>query len=906
MSPPWSALDGRRGLTPAAGAGPGLPVPGTLPTAIEVRGARHNNLRDLDVDVPLWRTVAIVGVSGSGKTSLAIGTLYAEGMHRFLEALSTYSRRRLTQAQRPDVDRIGHLPPALALRQRPPVPGPRSTVGTMTEVLNVLRLMTSRLGSQLCPNGHRVEPSVATQDMEIVCPVCGVHFQAPSAESFSFNSYGACPACNGLGVRSEVDVDTLVPDQGKTIEQGAVLPWNAGSRRLYQYAARELGVRLDVPFRELTRREREIVLHGEPVQRRVTFSSGRSGRPVQLNVTYENAIATVERALRSDTEVSRGRVRRFLVIRTCSVCHGTRLRPEALTSQLGGRNIAQISALRLDELHSFVAGLPGGLPAELGRLTAGLIGELNGTLTPLLDVGLGYLQLDRSGASLSAGERQRIELTSTVRENTTGMLYVLDEPSVGLHPSNIEGLHATIAALARNGNSVVIVEHEREIMRTADWIIELGPAAGAHGGTIIAEGTPDQLAADPHSIMGPFLAGTATVRRDRAVPSGPGAADAGGRITLKVGDLYNLYGVTAAFPLHRLTAVAGPSGAGKTALVLDSLVPAARALLNGSALPSYVRGLDLGGIGQVVQIDASPIGQNARSTPATYSGAFDPIRRLFADSPAARRQKWKPGHFSFNTREGQCPTCRGLGDIDLDVQYLPDITVPCPTCHGARFNDATLAVRVDGLTISDVLGLTVHDALARFGAQGPIAAALRPVDEVGLGYLCLGEPTPSLSGGEAQRLRIASRLRSSQRGSLYVFDEPSTGLHPLDVGTLVGVFDRLLDAGATIIVIDHDLDLLGTADYLIDMGPGGGPDGGRIVAQGAPQDVARDPASVTGPWLAEHLGLPTARPLRPARSSRAYGRRPPRPTASLTRPGFLVPQRAGPLGAGQMTKFENL
>ena len=906
MSPPRSALDGRRGLASAAGAGPGLPVPGTLPTAIEVRGARHNNLRDLDVDVPLWRTVAIVGVSGSGKTSLAIGTLYAEGMHRFLEALSTYSRRRLTQAQRPDVDRIGHLPPALALRQRPPVPGPRSTVGTMTEVLNVLRLMTSRLGSQLCPNGHRVEPSVATQDMEIVCPVCGVHFQAPSAESFSFNSYGACPACNGLGVRSEVDVDTLVPDQGKTIEQGAVLPWNAGSRRLYQYAARELGVRLDVPFRELTRREREIVLHGEPVQRRVTFSSGRSGRPVQLNVTYENAIATVERALRSDTEVSRGRVRRFLVIRTCSVCHGTRLRPEALTSQLGGRNIAQISALRLDELHSFVAGLPGELPAELGRLTAGLIGELNGTLTPLLDVGLGYLQLDRSGASLSAGERQRIELTSTVRENTTGMLYVLDEPSVGLHPSNIEGLHATIAALARNGNSVVIVEHEREIMRTADWIIELGPAAGAHGGTIIAEGTPDQLAADPHSIMGPFLAGTATVRRDRAVPSGPGAADAGGRITLKVGDLYNLYGVTAAFPLHRLTAVAGPSGAGKTALVLDSLVPAARALLNGSALPSYVRGLDLGGIGQVVQIDASPIGQNARSTPATYSGAFDPIRRLFADSPAARRQKWKPGHFSFNTREGQCPTCRGLGDIDLDVQYLPDITVQCPTCHGARFNDATLAVRVDGLTISDVLGLTVHDALARFGAQGPIAAALRPVDEVGLGYLCLGEPTPSLSGGEAQRLRIASRLRSSQRGALYVFDEPSTGLHPLDVGTLVGVFDRLLDAGATIIVIDHDLDLLGTADYLIDMGPGGGPDGGRIVAQGAPQDVARDPASVTGPWLAEHLGLPTARPLRPARSSRAYGRRPPRPTASLTRPGFLVPQRAGPLGAGQMTKFENL
>ena len=854
-----SALDGREdGRAAAPPVQAGLPVPATLPRAIGVRGARHNNLRDLDVDVPLWRTVAVVGVSGSGKTSLAIGTLYAEGMHRFLEALSTYSRRRLTQAQRPDVDRIDHLPPALALRQRPPVPGLRSTVGTMTEVLNVLRLMMSRLGSHRCPNGHHVPPSVATQDMEIVCPVCGAHFEHPSAESFSFNSYGACPACNGLGVRSEVDVATLVPDQDKTIEEGAVLPWNAGGRRLYQYAARELGVRLDVPYRELTSREKDIVLHGEPVQRQVTLASGRSGRPVQLNVTYENAIATVERGLRSDSEVSRGRVRRFLVVRTCSVCHGTRLRPEALSSLLGGRNIAEISALRLDELHSFAASLPAGLPAELGRLTTGLTGELNSMLTPLLDVGLGYLQLDRSGASLSAGERQRIELTSTVRASTTGMLYVLDEPSVGLHPSNVEGLRRTIAALAANGNSVVVVEHERELIRTADWIIELGPAAGAHGGTIVAEGTPDQLMADPRSIMGPFLAGTATVRRARGPSPDPGPPEPGGQITLQVGDLYNLHGVTAAFPLHRLTALAGPSGAGKTALVLDSLVPAARALLGAAALPGHVRALDLGGIRQVVQIDASPIGQNARSTPATYSGAFDQIRRLYAESPPARRQKWKPGHFSFNTREGQCPTCRGLGDIDLDVQYLPDITVECPTCHGARFNDATLAVRVGGLTIADVLGLTVHDALARFSEQAPIAAALRPVDEVGLGYLRLGEPTPSLSGGEAQRLRIASRLRSSQRGALYVFDEPSTGLHPLDVGTLVGVFDRLLGAGATIIVIDHDLDLLAAADYLIDMGPGGGPDGGRIVAQGPPQDVARDPGSVTGPWLAEHLGLPQA------------------------------------------------
>src|SRR5580693_5551824 len=823
-------------------------APRSLPSTISVRGARHNNLKDIDVDVPLWRIVAVVGVSGSGKTSLAIGTLYAEGMHRFLEGLSTYSRRRLAQVKRPDVDRIEHLPPALALRQRPPVPGLRSTVGTMSEVLNVLRLMISRLGSHLCPNGHLVPPSVATQREEITCPVCGAHFVHPGAESFAFNSYGACPACEGLGVRSEVDERTLVPDPGLTITGGAVLPWNSGGRRLSMYAAGQLGVRLDVPYKELTDREKDIVLHGEPVKRQVTLS-GRNGRTVQLSVNYDNAVAAVERSLRSDNERTRRLVQRFVITRTCSVCHGTRLRPEALASKLGGRNLAEISALTLDELGGFAAGLPPGLPAELSRMTTGLLTELDGRLTPLLDVGLSYLTLDRAGASLSTGERQRIELTSTVRASTTGMLYVLDEPSVGLHPSNVQGLLKTITALAGNGNSVVVVEHEREVIRSADWIIELGPAAGAKGGTVIAQGRPGELETDPLSIMGPFLAGAAAVTRDRP-PALPGP---GGEITLEIADLYNLHDVTAAFPLQRLTALAGPSGAGKTALILDSLIPAARALLTGSPLPGHVRRLDLGGIRQVVQVDASPIGQNTRSTPATYSGAFDEIRRLFADSPYARRRRWKPGHFSFNTREGQCPTCRGLGHVDLDVQYLPDITEECPTCHGARFNDATLGVRVDGLTIADVLALSVQDALERFAGWAPVAAALRPVSDVGLGYLRLGEPTPSLSGGESQRLRIASRLRSSQRGVLYVFDEPSTGLHPLDVATLVGVFDRLLDGGATVVVIDHDLDLLAAADHLIDLGPVGGPAGGHVVAEGTPEEVAGDADSVTGPYLARHL-----------------------------------------------------
>jgi excinuclease ABC subunit A len=813
-----------------------------LPAAIEARGVRHNNLRDLDVDIPLWCVVAVAGVSGSGKSSLAIGTLYAEGMQRFLEGLSTYSRRRLSQSQRPDADRIDHLPAALALRQRPPVPGLRSTVGTMSEVLNVLRLMMSRLGTHICPNGHQVEPSVATQGMEITCPVCGARFTHPGAESFAFNSYGACPACNGTGQRSEVDIDTLVPDEGKSIDEGAVLPWNSGGRRLSRYVAGQLGVRLDVPFRDLTAEERDIVFHGEPVERPVRLREG-TPRAITLNVHYDNAVAAVERAASSDNPGGRSRVERFLVTATCSVCHGTRLRPEALRSTLDGRNLAQISALSLDELRGFVEGVPRLTPKELARVANGLVAECLHVLDPLLQLGLGYLQLDRAGHTLSTGERQRLELTSTVRANTTGMLYVLDEPSVGLHPSNIEGLRSTIEMLAANGNSVVLVEHEIEVINAADWVIELGPGAGRDGGTVVAQGTPRDLRANPDSVIGPFLAGQPAVRRTRR-PTG------GDAVVIEVAELYNLRDVRVSFPLNAMTAVAGPSGAGKTALVLESLVPALRAALAGEKGPKHVRHLDAPGIRRLAEIDATPIGQNSRSTPATYSGAFDAIRQAFADTPLARRRRWRPGHFSFNTKAGQCPVCEGLGYIDIDVQYLPDIREVCPRCHGSRYLEEVLDVRLDQLTIADVLAMTVHEAVERFAGRPPIASPLRPIDDVGLGYLRLGEATPSLSGGESQRLRIASRLRSSQRGTLYVFDEPSTGLHPLDIRTLVGVFDRLLDGGASVIVIDHDLDLLAAADYLIDMGPSGGPAGGRVVAAGPPPAVAADHNSVTGPYLA--------------------------------------------------------
>jgi excinuclease ABC subunit A len=826
-------------------AGRGAARTSRLPSAIEARGIRHNNLRDLDIDIPLWRVVAVAGISGSGKSSLATGTLYAEGMQRFLEGLSTYSRRRLSQAQRPDADRIDHLPAALALRQRPPVPGVRSTVGTMSEVLNVLRLTISRLGTHLCPNGHPVAPSLATQGEQMTCPVDGVRFTHPGAESFAFNSDGACPACHGTGERAEVDEGSLVPDEDKSIDDGAVLPWNSGGRRLMRYAAAQLGVRLDVPFRELTASERDMVLHGPPAERQVVLHPA-SRREVTLNVHYENAVATVERAAASDAPGSRARMDRFLKVRTCSVCHGTRLNPKVLSSTLDGRNLAEISALSLDELDAFVREIPERAPQDLARVAHLLTTECLQLLDPLRQLGLGYLQLDRAGSTLSTGERQRLELTATVRASTTGMLYVLDEPSVGLHPSNIEGLLATIEQLAGNGNSVVMVEHETDVLNAADWVIELGPGAGERGGTIVAQGTPADIRASSTSLIGPFLAGEPAVRREPR--QGSGAA-----LTVEVSELYNLRDVRADFPLRAMTAVAGPSGAGKTALVLESLVPAVRASLAGDKTPRHVRRLEIAGIRGLAEIDATPIGQNSRSTPATYSGAFDAVRQAFADTPLASQRRWAPGHFSFNTKAGQCPQCEGLGYTDVDVQYLPDIRETCPLCHGARYRDEVLDVRLDDLSIADVLTLTVHEAVERFAARPAIVRPLRPIDDVGLGYLRLGEPTPSLSGGESQRLRIASRLRSSQRDILYIFDEPSTGLHPLDIATLVGVFDRLLDGGATVIVIDHDLDLLAAADHLMDMGPSGGPDGGRVVASGTPAAVAADPASVTGPYLARHL-----------------------------------------------------
>ncbi|WP_327084892.1 excinuclease ABC subunit UvrA [Nonomuraea sp. NBC_01738] len=816
-----------------------------LPRAITVRGARANNLRSVDVEVPLWSMVMVTGVSGSGKSSLAMGVLYGEGSRRFLEGLSTYTRRRITQVARPDVDRIEHLPPALALRQRPALPGRRSTVGTMTETLNVLRLMFSRLGTHLCPNGHQVPPTLArSAGTRIDCPVCGVNFGYPSAESFSFNTLGACPACHGLGTRDELDDDALIPDSAKTLDEGAVAPWNLAGRSFMPKVAAELGVRTDVPFDRLTPAEQDLVLDGPEQEVNVVLTS-KAGRAVRLDMRYENARRTVENAIaKSTSEVTRARLRRFFSTHTCSVCHGTRLRPEALRTTLGGLDLARVSALTLGEVADANARLPAELPAEVAPVTARLSGELAAALDPLLRLGLGHLELDRAGATLSTGERQRVELTSTLQSRSTGVLYVLDEPSVGLHPDNVDGLREVIRGLVGNGNSVVIVDHDLDLMRSADHLIEMGPGAGRLGGTVIAQGDVAALEADPASVTGPYLSGAQQVRV--RLPH----AESDSAISFTVKGIHTLHEVTARIPIGRLTAVVGVSGSGKTTLILESLVPALTRRLAGQALPSHVRDLDAAGIQRVVEVDSAPVGKNARSTPATYSGAFDPIRRLYAASTEARRRGWDAGHFSYNVKSGQCPVCEGLGEISLDIQYLPDMSVRCPSCHGARYNPRTLQVSVDGLTIAQVLGLTVAEAVEHFAGREPIVRPLRALEEVGLGYLGLGEPTPSLSGGEAQRMRLASGLHAAQAGTLYVFDEPSIGLHPRDVGTLLTVLDRLLRAGATVVVIDHDLDLVANADYVIEMGPGGGPDGGRIIGTGAPADLAADPASPTGRWLA--------------------------------------------------------
>ncbi|MFJ5985892.1 excinuclease ABC subunit UvrA [Lentzea sp. NPDC092896] len=820
------------------------------PLAIEVRGARVHNLRDVDVTVPLRKLVAIAGVSGSGKSSLAMGVLYAEGSRRYVEALSTYTRRRMSQAPRAAVDSVRHVPAALALRQRPGVPGVRSTFGTSTELLNVLRLLFSRLASHRCPNGHQQAPTIdVALEVPLTCPVCGVTFSAPGAEALAFNSDGACPHCTGTGVVREIDEDRLVPDPSLTIAGGAVAPWSLFGLAVMPEVVGEFGVRTDVPFADLTDQEREIVLHGPAEKRKIRVPS-KNGRLFDLNFTYRNATLAVREALdNATTERGLNRVNRFITTQTCPTCRGTRLSEQALAPRVDGIDLAEATALTLDDLVTWAPLVERSLPPDMVAMAQSIVGQLLGTARRLAELGLGYLSLDRASSTLSTGERQRVQLARAVRNQTTGVLYVLDEPSIGLHPSNVDGLLGVVRDLLRDGNSVVLVDHDVQVLREADWLIEIGPGSGAEGGRVLTTGDVATLADDPNSLLGGFLVGREpVVVRPRVSEE---EMFEHGRIHLATRPLHTVHALDLALPQGRLTAVTGVSGSGKTTLVLESLVPALRAKNSGDPLPAWVASVDAGAITRVNVVDATPIGVNVRSTVATYSGVLDDLRRAYA----ADADGLTAGDFSYNTGSLRCPRCEGTGEVSLDVQFLPDVDIACPDCEGTRYSPAASAFRrtEGGLTLPELLALTVRQAVEHVADMRRVRTRLRSLIDLGLGYLTLGEATTALSGGEAQRLKLASELDRDQADALFVLDEPSVGLHPLDIRTLLSVIGRLTGKGATVVVIEHDLDMIANADHVVDMGPGGGAAGGTIVAAGTPEQLVRAPQSLTGQYLGKHL-----------------------------------------------------
>lgn len=824
------------------------------PDRIVIRGGRVHNLKNIDLDIPLHKIVGIAGVSGSGKSSLALGILYAEGSRRYLESLSTYTRRRMTQAEKAQVDQVLYVPAALALRQRPGVPGIRSTFGTGTELLNSLRLMYSRLASHRCPNGHYLAPSLAVAaGMELVCPVCGAHFFAPGAEELAFNSQGACQRCDGTGIVRIVDESTLVPDESLSIDEGAVAPWQTLMWSLMKDIAREMGVRTDVPFRELTPQEREIVFRGPAVKKKIIYQNKTSGAAGDMDFTYFNATYTVENALsKVKDEKGMKRVEKFLRQEVCPDCGGTRLSLAARAPLLRGIPLDKACQMTLADLVVWVKGVPDTLPEPMRPMACSICDAFLSAARRLMELGLDYLTLDRAASTLSTGERQRMQLARAVRNRTTGVLYVLDEPSIGLHPSNQEGLIGVMQDLLADGNTVILVDHDTQVLARADWLIELGPKAGAQGGQIIAQGTLAQIQQDPRSQIGPFLAGRQLQVGQRATAQEMFAL---GRLHLSTGPIHTVQPLEVDLPKGRLIAVTGVSGSGKTTLILESLIPALEAHIAGQKLPPHVRSVQADGIARVRLIDSAPIGINVRSTVATYADIHDELRKVYARTPEAKAHGYKAGDFSYNTGRLRCPTCDGTGSISLDVQFLPDVEIPCPDCGGSRYGrEAGCICRTPkkggtACTLPQLMAMSIDEALQACADLPLVARRLQVLQELGLGYLTLGEQTPSLSGGEAQRLKLASEMGRGQSDAVFVFDEPTIGLHPLNVETLLRVFRRLTDNGATVVVIEHDQDVIRNADYILDMGPGGGVRGGRIVASGTPEQLTQCEASLTGRCL---------------------------------------------------------
>ena len=851
------------------------------PTHIEVRGARVHNLRNVNVDIPLGQLVGVCGVSGSGKSSLALGVLYAEGSRRYLEALSTYTRRRMGQAARADVDEVRYVPAALALHQRPSVPGVRSTFGTMSELLNSLRLLFSRVGSHPCPRcGAYAPPSMSVAaEQPITCATCGKTFFGPGAEELAFNSGGACPTCGGTGTVRHVNEAALVPDESKTINEGAVLPWGSLMWDLMKQVCGEMGVRLDVPFRDLTPEERDIVFHGPAEKKHILYKAKKGDNFAELDFTYYNAVYTVENALaKAKDEKGLARVARFLTEGPCPDCEGTRLSAAARGPLVRGINLAKACEMTLDKAVTWVDGVPETLAEDLRPMAISICESFQHTARRLLELGLGYLSLDRAGSTLSTGERQRVQLARAVRNRTTGVLYVLDEPSIGLHPANIDGLLGVMRDLLADGNSVVMVDHDTRILAAADYLVEMGPKAGAGGGHVVACGTPAELRADDRSLIGRYLPDSKT----KGVANAPAGASAcvaeapeaaplsvpapdpmadvrprcpegqlfeRGAIHLETNALHTVHALSVDLPMNRLTAVTGVSGSGKTTLVLEELIPALNSANADETLPASVRDIDPAGIVRAQLIDATPIGANVRSTVATYCGVLDDLRRAFARTDEAKAAGLKAGAFSYNTGKLRCPTCDGAGQVSLDVQFLPDVDVPCPDCRGRRYGAEADAITWNGHTLAQLMAMSIDEALDACASLKKAHAMLQTLHDLGLGYLTLGEATPALSGGEAQRLKLASEMGKAQDGALFVFDEPTIGLHPRDVRTLLNVFQHLIEQGATVVVIEHDLDFIRNADYVIDLGPGGGQAGGRVVACGTPEQIAANPDSVTGRYL---------------------------------------------------------
>ena len=835
-----------------------------IPEKIKIRGARVHNLKNINVDVPLHQIVGIAGVSGSGKSSLALGVLYAEGSRRYLESLSTYTRRRMTQAAKADVDEVLHVPASLALHQRPAVPGIRSTFGTGTELLNSLRLMFSRLGSHRCPNGHYLPPSMAVAaEQELVCPECGAHFYGPGAEELAFNSQGACPRCDGTGIVHVVDESTLVPDESLTIEEGAVLPWQTLMWSLMKDIARELGVRTDVPFRELTEKEREIVFHGPPVKHHMIYQNQTNGAAGEMDFTYFNAIYTVENALsKVKDEKGMKRVEKFLRLSTCPDCGGTRLSDRARAPKIMGISLAEACTMTLTQSLDWVARVPDSMPEAMKPMARSICESYQSVAKRLMDLGLSYLTLDRAASTLSTGERQRMQLARAVRNRTTGVLYVLDEPSIGLHPANIVGLNGVMHDLVADGNSVLLVDHDIQILQEAGWLIEMGPLAGADGGRVIAEGTIEQIRQNPDSVIAPYLRKNDTARDD-SIHNDTARADAAqdnadiyarGYIHMQTAPIHTVKALDVRIPRGKLTVVTGVSGSGKTTMVLESLVPALAAKTTGAKLPEHVTSIEAEGMEHVKLIDASPIGINIRSTVATYANVHDELRKIYARTPDAKQLGWKAGDFSYNTGRLRCPVCDGTGSISLDVQFLPDVDIPCPECKGSRYAKDAYRVRCrnkagEERSLPELMDMDINTAIRFCKDMKTVAPKLAILQSLGLGYLTLGEETPSLSGGEAQRLKLASEMGRIQTDSVFVFDEPTIGLHPRDVQTLLDVLHTLIDNGATVVVIEHDLDIIRSADHIIDMGPGGGDEGGLIIATGTPADIRRTPGSKTGKYI---------------------------------------------------------